>query len=239
MRSARCTSIICSSITSKSHFFWYVVHKSEIFADPHLQVSALIDPNVGPAVLEGLSPALREKAVAELRDLISLRSNPPMTVSREISSSIPAFLRPAVRRLSNTSTSTDDLDALMIDICRAKQIEAERGGVASGVSTRNAAALALAADPDADPDDRVPAAVVDNVNLSNIIVDPIKFYTDGAGAKYRQAAAVALEMMAMASGEAACERMFSKAGYFDADRRDFTPHTLTMLTMCKYYPDIK
>lgn len=32
-----------------------------------------------------------------------------------------------------------------------------------------------------------------------------------------------LEMMAMASGEAACVRMFSKASYFDADRRDFAP----------------
>lgn len=45
--------------------------------------------------------------------------------------------------------------------------------------------------------------------------------------------------MTMASGEAACERMFSKAGYFDADRRDFAPRTLTMLTMCKYYPNVQ
>ena len=79
----------------------------------------------------------------------------------------------------------------------------------------------------------------DKVAPAPTYVDPIQFYRTGAGAKYSGLASIALEIFTIASGEAACERLFSRAGYFDADRRAFVPKTLTMLTMCKYYPEVK
>lgn len=70
-------------------------------------------------------------------------------------------------------------------------------------------------------------------------IDPIKFYTVGTGAKFPAFVPLALEMFTIAAGEAACERMFSAAGYFDAPRRDWKASTLAKMTLCKYYPNIK
>ena len=65
-------------------------------------------------------------------------------------------------------------------------------------------------------------------------IDPIAFYTSGAGKKYGPIAQVALDMFTVSAGEAPCERMFSIAGYFDAARRQFAPRTLSMLTFRSY-----
>jgi len=201
-------------------------------------VAALLDPNVGPVVLEALSEDLRIAAVREFRAMVDQRC-PPAATPRVVASTMPAFLRDAARRMYNAdANSSNNVDALLIAICSAKTNESNRSDGAAAV--RASADAARAADPDADPDDRVRDDVGEsNVNLDAIHIDAIRFYTHGAGAEFRQLAPIALEMMTMASGEAACERMFSKAGYFDADRRDFAPRTLTMLTMCKYYPNVE
>ena len=133
------------------------------------------------------------------------------------SSTLPAYLQAAARRQSdaNEANAHDDLDSLMLDIFNAGQPVPPAD-----------------ADADDDIDDKaVPAAKPH--------VDPIKFYRNGPGAKYHDIAPIALEIFTIASGEAACERMFSRAGYFDAERRAFVPKTLTMLTMCKYYAEVK
>lgn len=200
--------------------------------EPVFLVSALLDANVGPVVIDALSADLRRTAVAEATQMIEARRRaaPPSTPAT-IVANVPAFLQPAARRQSNilSNNTDDDLNELLVAICRAAP--AARAPVA-----RAARAARAHDDDDNDEYDKRPAVAVE---AEAVHVDSIHFYTDGAGAAFCQIAPLALEMFTIAAGEAACERMFSAAGYFDAKRRDFMPKTLSMLTMCKYYPTVK
>lgn len=64
-------------------------------------------------------------------------------------------------------------------------------------------------------------------------VDSIDFYVNGDGAKLSAARELALRVLVVPAGEASSERVFSAAGWFDAARRRFAPHTLCALTFCK------
>ena len=66
---------------------------------------------------------------------------------------------------------------------------------------------------------------------SGVQYSPMEYYTT----KYGPIAEFAVEMFIVSAGEAPCERLFSTAGYFDSARRQFKPHTLSMLTLCKHY----
>lgn len=188
--------------------------KFDYVYEPIFLASALLDPNVGSTALDKLDPLLRESAVDAVSAMVATRA--PRR-SAPTSSTLPAYLQAAARRQSdaNEANAHDDLDSLMLDIFNAGQPVPPAD-----------------ADADDDIDDKaVPAAKPH--------VDPIKFYRNGPGAKYHDIAPIALEIFTIASGEAACERMFSRAGYFDAERRAFVPKTLTMLTMCKYYAEVR
>jgi len=64
-------------------------------------------------------------------------------------------------------------------------------------------------------------------------LNALEFYMNGAGKQFVHAAHVALRVLVVPAGEAESERVFSSAGYFDADRRDFAPATLSKLTFIK------